>query len=257
VNIHPTAIIDPDAHLGEGTRVGPYSIIEAGVRLGKNCDIQSHVVLRGDTQIGDDVKIFPFAVVGSEPQHLHYKGEPTRVIVGNRVTIRESVTIHRGTKVGTGVTQVGDETLLMAYTHVAHDCSVGANVIIANSVQLAGHVEIGESVVIGGQSEIAQFCRVGKYCYVGGGSTLRKDLPPFLVGKGNEFEVQGINVVGMTRHGFSSDTVHKLKTLYKIFYLQQLTVNQALEKITIEIPDCEEARWFCQFIKSSKAGIIR
>jgi UDP-N-acetylglucosamine acyltransferase len=257
VSIHPTAIIDSDARIGEGTHVGPYCIIEAGVRLGKNCTVQSHVVLRGDTEIGDEVKIFPFAVVGSEPQHLHYKGEPTKVVVEKRVVIRESVTIHRGTKGGTGITRVGENTLLMAYTHVAHDCTVGNNVIIANSVQLAGHVEIGDSVVIGGQSEIAQFCRIGKYCYVGGGSTLRKDLPPFLVGKGNEFEVQGINVVGMTRQGFSAEIVGKLKTLYKIFYMQKLTVNQALEKITIELPDCEEARSFCQFVKSSKAGIIR
>lgn len=255
--IHSTAIVDPKAKIGAGTRIGPFSIIGPQVVLGENCEVQEHVVLRGNTTVGNDVKIFPFCVVGGEPQHLGYKGEPTAVMIGNRVTLREGTTVHRGTTFGTGTTIIQDDVYLMAYNHVAHDCVIGRNAIICNSVQLAGHVEIEDGVVIGGQSEIAQFCRVGRYCYVGGGSTLRKDLPPFLLGKGNDFQVQGINVVGLEKAGFSPPTIQRLKKLFKIFYVQKQTVSQAIEKVMLEVGDTDEAKIFLDFIRTSKAGFIR
>lgn len=255
--IHSTAVIDPGAKIGDGTSIGAYSVIGENVVLGRGCKIQEHVVIKGLTTIGDEAQIFPGAIVGSDPQHLQYKGEPTTLVIGNKVTLRECVTVHRGTTVGTGVTTIGDNAYLMAYTHVAHDCVVGKNVIIANDVQLAGHVEIGDFTIIGGQSAVAQFCRIGRNCYVGGGSILRKDLPPFLVGKGNDFQVQGINLVGLSRHGFSSPALQGLKALFKIFYLQQLTVNQAIEKINVELGSSEEINTFIDFIKKSKVGFIR
>lgn len=256
-HIHPTAIVDPAAKLGKGTHVGPYSIIGADVVIGDNTDIQEHVVIRGRTSIGNEVKVFPFCVLGGEPQHLGYKGEPTTVEIHDRVVLRESCTVHRGTTVGTGKTIIHDDAYIMAYTHVAHDCEVGQKSIICNSVQLAGHVTIENHVIIGGASEIAQFCRVGRYCYVGGGSTIRKDLPPFLVGKGNDFQVQGINIVGLERNGFSPQTIARLRKLYKIFYIQKNTVSQAIEKATTEIGNTDEVGLFLSFIQNSTAGFIR
>lgn len=255
--IHSTAIVHPNAKLGKGTRVGPYSIIGADVVTGENCDIQEHVVIRGRVRLGNECKVFPFSVVGGEPQHLGYKNEPTEVVIGDRVVLRESVTVHRGTVAGGGITRIGNNCLIMAYTHVGHDCIVGNKVIIVNSVQLAGHVVVEDFVTLGGQSEVVQFCRIGKYCYIAGGSTIRKDIPPFLTGKGNEFQVQGINKVGMERAGLSSERISRIKQMFKIFYLQNLTVSQAMEKIASELPNNEDADAFLRFIKSSKAGIHR
>jgi UDP-N-acetylglucosamine acyltransferase len=256
-SIHPTAIIHPKAQIGAGTQVGAFSIIGENVILGDHCEIHEHVVIKGNTRVGKSAKIFPFAVIGMEPQHLKYNGAPTTVEIGDNVIIREAVTIHRGTEFGGGKTVVADGSFLMAYTHVAHDCYVGKSAIVCNAVQLAGHVVLEDYVTIGGASEVAQFCRVGRYCYVGGGSTLRKDLPPFLVGKDNEFKVQGINVVGLERHGFSPSTIQRLKALYKIFYLQNLTVNQAIEKVLAEVGHGDEVTLFIDFIKTSKVGFIR
>jgi len=254
---HPTAIVHPDAIIGEGTRIGAFSVIDAKVVIGKNCEIQDHVVIRDYVSLGDEVKIFPFAVIGSAPQHFKYKGEPTTVAIGNRTTLRESVTVHRGTTVGIGKTVVGEDCFIMAYCHVAHDCVVGNHVVIANSTQLAGHVEIGDFAIIGGLSAVTQFCRVGPHCFIGGSSIIRKDLPPFLSGKGNEFEVQGVNAVGLSRRGYDSDAVHRIKKMFKIFYLQGLTVSQAIEKVLTEVADAPERAQFLGFVESSKTGITR
>ncbi len=257
VQIHPTAIVHENAQLGEGTEIGPYSIIGGQTITGKNCTIQEHVVLRGITQLGESVAVFPFVTIGADPQHLLYKGEPTRVVIGDRVVLREGVTVHRGTAMGGGVTTVKDDAYLMAYSHVAHDCVVGKNVIITNAVLLAGHVLVDDHAVVGGMSAIAQHCRVGKYCYIGGGSILRKDLAPFLTGKGNDFEIQGVNVVGLNRRGFSSEAIAQIKKLYKIFYLKNLTVTKALAEAEREFDCSDEVKVFLDFIHGSKLGLIR
>lgn len=255
--IHPTALVHPDATLGEGTRVGAFAIIEPKVVVGKNCVIQDHVILRDYSTLGDEVNVHPFSVIGGEPQHLRYKGEPTTVVVGNRVTMREGVTIHRGTSFGNQTTVVQDGVFLMASTHVAHDCVVGENSILANLVHLAGHVTIGKSVVIGGQSAVTQFCSVGDYCFIGGGSLVRKDMPPFLSGKGNDFRVQGVNLVGLERQGFTADAIGRLRKLFKIVYLQKLPIAQSIEKVGTELGSSPEVDAFLAFLKQSKMGIAR
>jgi UDP-N-acetylglucosamine acyltransferase len=211
----------------------------------------------GNTVIGENVKVFPFAVIGQEPQHFKYKNEPTLTEVGNHCTIREFVTIHRGTELGGGITKIGESTYLMAYSHVAHDCLIGSHVIICNTAQIAGHVVIEDHATIGGLVGVVQFCRVGKFAYVGGSSTIRKDLPPFLVGKGHEFEIQGVNVVGLSRKGFNSDTIKDLKKVYKLFYLQGHVASVAIEKAALEFPENSEVRHFIDFVKNSKVGVIR
>jgi UDP-N-acetylglucosamine acyltransferase len=255
--IHPTAVVHPEAKLGRGTRVGPYSIVGSETVTGENCEIQEHVVIRGRVTLGNECRVFPFAMLGGEPQHLGYKNEPTEVIVGDRVVFREHVTVHRGTVVGGGKTRIGNDNFIMAYTHVGHDCHIGNRVIIVNSVQLAGHVVVEDFVTIGGQSEVVQHCRIGKFCYLAGGSTIRKDVPPFLTGKGNEFQIQGINKVGMERAGISAERIANIKQIFKIFFMQNLTVSQAVEKISSEIVGSEDAEAFLNFVKSSKTGFHR
>ena len=255
--VHATAIVHSKATLGQNIKIGPFSTVGEHVILGDNCEIGSHVVLEGRTELKSEVKVFPFCVIGAVPQHLKYAGEPTKVTIGNRVILRESVTVHRGTEFGNKETVIGDESYIMAYTHVAHDCIIGKNVIIANATQLAGHVIIEDHVFIGGMSAVTQFCRVGRFCYVGGVSTLRKDLPPFLLGKGNDFEVQGVNQIGLTRQGFSPETILSIKRMFKIFYLQNLTTNEAEDKILTEIGETDEVKVFLDFIHSTHSGITR
>lgn len=255
--IHPSAIVHPDARLGPGCTVGPFAVIEQGTELGAGCEIQPHAIIHRFSKLGERVRVFPFAVVGAEPQHLQFEGEESTVRVGSDTVIRESVTIHRGTKVGTGETVVGAGCFLMAYVHVAHDCIVGDGVIMANGVQMAGHSEIQDNAVIGGLSGITQFSRVGRYCYVGSGSQIRKDLPPFMTGKGVDFSVQSVNAVGMARKGFTPEQVRSVKSLYKIFYRKKLTVSRALEQISTDLPLGPEVELFVDFVKSSKVGVIR
>lgn len=257
MSIHPTAQVHPGAVIGADVTIGPFSIVDEEVRIGDGCAIAEHVVIRKHTTLGARVRVFPFAVVGEEPQHMKFKGETTYVTVGDDTVIRESVTIHRGTAEGSGRTIVGKNCLIMAYCHVAHDCVVGDHVIMANAVQLAGHAVLEDYVFLGGISAVTQFCRVGRHSYVGGCSILRKDLAPFLVGKGNEFEVQGINAVGLTRRGYSAEAVSRLRSLYRIFFRQHLTVSQAIERVSVELGDAEEVRLFVDFVKGSKRGIIR
>jgi len=257
IDIHPSATVHPEAKIGDGTKIGAYSIVSAGVSIGKNCVIQENVLLRDTTTLGDGVQIFPFCIVGEIPQHLGYKDEPTYTIIEDGVILREFVTVHRGTKFGSGITKVEKNAYLMAYCHVGHDTRVGAGCILANNIQMAGHVDIGEGVQIGGSSAIAQHCRVGKFSFLGGCSAVRKDVPPYVSGKGGELEIQGINTVGLKRRGFGDDAIRRIKDIYKIFYMQKLTVSQAIEKTLAEVEASEERDTFLEFVKSSKQGINR
>jgi UDP-N-acetylglucosamine acyltransferase len=255
--IHPTAEIHSKAQIGKGCRIGAFCSIEENTQIGDGCLIERNVAIRRGTTIGNEVKIHPFVVLGDEPQHLRYRGEPTELAVGDRVVIREFSTLHRGTVFGRNKTEIGNDCYLMAYSHIAHDCIVGNEVILANGVQLAGHVEIGDHVIIGGLTGVSQFCRVGSHAFIGGSSMLRKDLPPFLAGKGNDFKVQCINQVGLEKRGFSHEAISQLRKLFHVFYLQNLTLSKAIEKTITELEKTPEIKSFIDFLRNSKMGIIR
>jgi len=255
--IHPSAVVDPGASLGADCSIGPFSVVEAGVTLGRGCRIHGHVTLYSGTRLGDQCEVFPGAVLGGAPQHLRYAGEPTQLEIGNRVTIRESVTLHRGTAFGRRTTSVGDDSLLMAYVHVGHDCVVGSNVTIANATQLAGHVEVHDYATLGGLSAVPQFLRVGRHVFMGGCSIARKDIPPFISGKGNEFRAQGINKIGLARRGVPDADIADLRRLFKIIYLRNLPLVRAIEISSADLGKSELVREFLSFIRDSKSGIVR
>jgi UDP-N-acetylglucosamine acyltransferase len=254
--IHPTALVDEGASIGGDCYIGPYCVVGGSVRLGEKVRLDSHVVVDGETTIGDETHVFPFVSIGLPPQDLKYAGEPTSVEIGERNNIREFVTIHRGTDGGGGLTRIGDDCLLMAQAHVAHDCSVGNNVIMANAATLAGHVEIADRANIGAYSGVHQFCRVGLEAFVGGYSVVVKDAPPFAIIQGNHAKCYGLNKVGLKRRGYSKDTIEKLHRAYHMFLSAKLNTSQALEKMK-EIKDCSEVDLLIEFIETSKRGVVK
>ena len=255
--IHPTAIVNGDAKLGSDCHVGAYSIIGSEVVLGDGVKIESHVVIDGKTIIGDETRIFPFVSIGLAPQDLKYKGEPTAVEIGKRNHIREFVTIHRGTEGGGGLTKIGDDNLLMAQAHVAHDCRIGNEVIMANAATLAGHVEIADRSNIGAYSGVHQFCRVGREAFVGGYSVVVKDALPFAISQGNHAKCYGLNRVGLKRRGYSAETIKKLHHAYHLLLAAKLNTTQAIERIQEEIKDCPEVDLLVEFIETSQRGVIK
>ncbi len=255
--VHPTAIISNQAEIGEDCHIGAYSIVGDKVVLGKGVRLDSHVVVDGNTRIGDETRIFPFVSVGKSPQDLKYGGEETAVEIGQRNQIREFVTIHRGTAGGGGLTKIGDDNLLMAQAHVAHDCQLGNEIIMANAATLAGHVEIADKANVGAYSGIHQFCRVGREAFIGGYSVVVKDAMPFAVIQGNHAKCYGLNKVGMKRRGYSKDTIKKLKHAFHLLLSAKLNTTQALERIRTEISDCQEVDLLVGFIESSERGVVK
>jgi UDP-N-acetylglucosamine acyltransferase len=257
MNIHPTAIVSPKAIIGDDCIIGPFCIIDENVRLGARVILDSHVHISGDTEIGDDTHIFPFVSIGHAPQDLKYSGEATKVKIGKRNQIREFVTIHRGTAGGGGLTQIGDDNLLMAQAHVAHDCVIGNGVIMANAATLAGHVVISDRANIGAYSGVHQFCRVGLEAFIGGYSVVVKDAMPFAIIQGNHARCYGLNYVGMRRRGYPSETIRKLGHAFHLLLNAKLNTTQALEKIKEEISDCPEVDELVKFIETSKRGVVK
>ncbi len=255
VEIHPTAIVSDKAKLGVNVKVGPFSIIEDNVEIGDNTEISSNVKIKDFTTIGNNCKIFEGAIIGNIPQHLGFEGEESFVKIGNNVVIREYVTIHRGTKFDDGITSIDDNTYLMAYVHIAHDCKVGKNTILANNVTLAGHVRIGNNVFIGGLTPIHQFCRIGDYAMVGGASAVDKDIPPFTRASKNHAKLYGLNLVGLKRHGFDRETIKVLKEAYKIIFLKSATLEEGIKEALTTLPHIPELIQLVDFIKTSKRGI--
>ncbi len=255
--IHPTAIIDPSARLGEGVTIGAYSIIGADVEIGDNCWIGPHVVVNGPTRIGKENRIFQFSSIGEAPQDKKYAGEPTRLEIGERNLIRESVTINRGTVGGGGVTTVGDDNLLMAYIHIAHDCHVGSRTIFSNNASLAGHVTIGDQVILSGFTLVHQFCSIGAHAFTGMGSAIAKDVPPYLMVSGNPAHPHGINKEGLKRRGFSPDSITALKRAYKVLYRSGLSLGEATDELRKMAADTPEVRPFVEFIANSERSILR
>lgn len=256
-SIHETAIVHADAKIGDGCYIGPFSTVGGQVVLGSNVRLESHVVVDGDTQIGDDTLVFPFASIGLAPQDLKYGGEPTRTEIGKRNHIREFVTIHRGTAGGGGVTRIGDGNLFMAQAHVAHDCQLGNEIIMANAATLAGHVEIADRANVGAYSGVHQFCRIGIEAFVGGYSVVVKDAPPFATIQGNHARCFGLNRVGMKRRGYAKETIEKLHHAYHLLLSAKLNTTQAVTRIREEIKDCPEVDMLIDFIESSKRGIVK
>lgn len=256
--IHPTAIIDPQAELDREVQVGPYSIIGAGVQIGSGTWIGPQVVIKGPTRIGRDNKIYQFTSLGEDPQDKKYGGESnTRLEIGDRNVIREYCTMNRGTIQGGGVTRIGNDNWIMAYTHFAHDCQVGNYTIFANGASLAGHVRIDDYVTLGGFSLVHQFCVMGAYSFSGAGSVIFKDVPPFVTVWGNRAEAYGINKEGLKRHGFSSEAIRILHQAYKIIYKQGLTVEQAIVKLKPLVEQCPQVALLIFFLQQSTRGIVR
>jgi len=257
VEIHSTAIVHPKAKIAPGVKIGPYSLIGEHASIGKDTLIDSHVIVEGWTEIGERCRIFPFVSIGGPPQHMRYKGEPTRVVIGNDNVIREFVTIHRATAEGGGETILGHGNFIMAYSHIAHDCRVGNRVIMANASTLAGHIDVEDFAIVGGLVAVHQFVRVGCYAIIGGASGVPKDIPPYMCAAGNRAKLFGLNTVGLKRHGFPEATMSALKKAYRILFRSHLTLNKAMERVEAEVPDLSEIGHLLAFLKSSKRGICR
>jgi UDP-N-acetylglucosamine acyltransferase len=256
--IHPTAIVDPAARIPPSCRIGPYCTVAAGVEMGENCELVSHVVMGGPARWGHHNRIFPFAAVGIEPQDLKYKGEPTRLEIGDHNVIREYVTISRGTPGGGGLTRVGSHNLIMAYTHIAHDCVIGDHVILANAATLGGHITVEDWAVVGALCPVHQFVRIGAHSYIGGGTTITQDVLPFsLTSAERDTHAFGLNKVGLERRGFSRERIRKIHHAYKVLLASKLNTSQALAKLKAERDRSEDVEMLIRFVEASERGIIK
>ena len=255
--IHPQAIVDPGAKIGKDVHIGAFSIIGPGVEVGDGTWIGPHVVIEGPTRIGRNNKIYQFCSLGDAPQHLGYKGESTRLEIGERNIVREYCTFNRGTAGGGGVTRVGDDNFIMAYCHVAHDCHVGNRTIFANGTSLAGHVTVEDQVIFGGFSMIHQFCRVGAHVMTGISTVTFKDIPPYLLVAGNTAVPHGLNVRGLKRRGFSEEAIDALRQAYRILYKSDLRLNEAVARLELMTKTSPEVGHFVEFIRRSERGIVR
>ncbi len=255
--VHPTADIDPSAKIGKNLQIGAYSIVGAEVTLGDDCVLMPHSVVQGPSTLGAGNRIFPFACLGMEPQDLKYAGERTTLEIGDGNTFREGVTVHRGTAGGGGITRIGSGDLLMAGTHIAHDCQVGSNVIFANAATLAGHVTVEDGATIGAFSGVHQFCRIGRQAYIGGYSVITQDALPYVLTVGNRAKSYGINVIGLERKDFPAESIRDLKHAYRILFRSHLALEEALARLQNEIPDGSEVRHLISFIRKSQRGVIR
>ncbi len=255
--IHPTAIIAPEAQIGENVTIGPFAIVKSDVVIGANTTIGPHATIDQYVTIGEDCQIFQYASIGGAPQDLKFHGEKTYLTIGAGSIIREFVTINRGTGFGGGITEVGAENYLMAYTHIAHDCKTGRQVILANNSTLAGHVVIDDYATVGGLVAIHQFVNIGKHAYIGGKSAVVKDIPPYVIAAGDRATLHGLNNVGLKRHNFTTETLSQLKKAYRIFFRIGLTVPQAVERVKAEVEQIPEVVNFMKFIQESSRGVTR
>ncbi|MCL2346316.1 MAG: acyl-ACP--UDP-N-acetylglucosamine O-acyltransferase [Desulfobulbus sp.] len=255
--IHPTAIVDPAARIAANVEIGPYSIIGPHVEIGENTVIGPHVVINGHTRIGRDNRIFQFSSLGEVPQDKKYGGEPTRLEIGDRNTIREFCTFSLGTVQDAGVTRLGDDNWIMAYVHIAHDCQVGNKTIFANNAQLAGHVVVEDWAIFGGYTGVHQFCRIGAHVMTAAGSIVVQDVPPYLMAAGNTAQPYGINVEGLKRRGFTADSLTALKRAYRTLYKSGLLLEEAKQKLAEEARTQPDVQLLVDFFEVSKRGIIR
>ncbi|MCP4680878.1 MAG: acyl-ACP--UDP-N-acetylglucosamine O-acyltransferase [Desulfobacterales bacterium] len=257
MDIHPSALVSPKAELGEGVKIGPFSIIGDNVSIGSDTDIGSHVVIEGNTQIGKGNKIYPFVTIGTPPQDTGYKSEDTRVIIGDKNIIREYATVHRATTKEKWETVIGNNSFLMAYSHVAHDCRLGNNVILANAATLGGHISIGDHAYVGGLVAVHQSVRIGDYAYAGGFSGIDKDVPPFILAGGPRARLYGINHMGLKRLGFSKEIIGDLKKAYRIIWRDSKVLSDGVETARKTLKSSPELEMLLNFLVKSKRGITR
>ena len=258
MSVHPTAIVDPNSRIAATAEIGPYCIIGPEVEIGHGTRLIGHVYVEGPTYVGAENIFYPYSTVGVASQDLKYKGERAETRIGSRNKIREFVTIHRGTEGGGKVTAVGDDNLLMAYVHLAHDARVGDHVVLANGVTLGGHVTVGDWTVVGAFTGVHQFCRVGRNAIIGGYSVVTQDVLPFSnTVSERATKVFGANRVGLERRGFESDTIEKLQTAFRLLTRAGLNTSQAIERVRVELPGCPEVEELLQFIQDSERGVIK
>ena len=258
MNAHPTAIIDPHAKIADAVTIGAYTIIGANVELGAGTEVMAHVVIEGHTRVGENNRIFPYASIGLAPQDLKYGGEPTRVEIGDGNSIREFITIHRGTTEGVGVTRIGSHNLLMAYVHIAHDCQIGSHIIMANGASLAGHVEIQDHSTVGAFTMIHQFCRIGAYSFLGSATLVNQDILPYSkTSAPRPVEVYGANRLGLERRGLAKDDLKELESAFRLLTRSKLNTTQALEAIAAKGFQSEHVKALVDFIKSSQRGVAK
>lgn len=255
--LHPSAIVDPAAHLGDDVEVGPYSIIGPNVRLGPGTVVGSHVVIEGHTTMGAGNRIFQFASIGADPQDKKFHGEKTELVIGDRNVIREFATLQPGTATGGGITRVGSGCLLMNYSHVAHDCILGDNITIANGSQLGGHVTIEDFVVVGALVGVHQFCKIGESALLGAGAMVSLDVAPFCNATGDRATLHGLNLLGLKRRGFDADTIGVIRRLYRIFFQSSLKTGEAIETARRELPAVPPVESFLRFVEKAERGLCR
>jgi len=255
--IHETALVDPEARLGEGVEVGAYAVIGPGVEIGANTRIAAHAVIQGPTRLGADNEVFPFASVGSAPQDKKYKGEPTRLEIGDRNVIRECVTLNRGTTKDEGVTRIGDDNLFMAYSHVAHDCRVGSHCVLANNATLGGHVHLGDWVIMAGFSAVHQFCKVGAHAFLANNAAVTRDVPPYIMAVGQPAAAHSVNAEGLKRRGFTPEQIRNLRNAFRLLYRSGLKLTDATAQLAAIAEEQPEVRALVEFLPLSTRSIVR
>jgi UDP-N-acetylglucosamine acyltransferase len=256
-SIHPTAVIAADAELGDGVEVGAYTVIGPGVVIGANTRIGPHALIQGPTRIGADNQIFQFASVGSAPQDKKYKGEPTRLEIGDRNVVRECVTLNRGTTKDQGVTVIGSDNLFMAYAHVAHDCLVGSNCVLANSATLGGHVHLGDWAIMGGFSGVHQFCKVGAHAFIANNAAVTRDVPPYVMAVGQPAAAHSVNAEGLKRRGFTPEQIRNLRSAFRLLYRSGLKLSDAAAQLAALAEEQPEVRAIVEFLPLSTRSIVR
>jgi UDP-N-acetylglucosamine acyltransferase len=258
MSFHPTAIVDPKANVPSSCQIGPYCVIGPEVELGEECRLISHVALAGPARIGAHNTVYPFSSVGLAPQDISYRGEPTRLEIGDHNTIREFVTINRGTVKGGGLTKIGSHNLIMAYTHIAHDCQIGNHIIMANAATLGGHVIVDDWATVGALCPVHQFVRIGTHSYIGGGTTVTRDVLPFSKTAAERgTRAYGLNAIGLERRGFTKERIHKIHHAYRVLLASKLNTSQALEKLRAEADRGEDVEMLIRFIEASERGVIK
>ena len=258
MTVHPTAILDPAAKIHPSCKIGPYCTVGPDAELGEDCELISHVAISGPSKIGARNRFFPFSSIGLAPQDLSYCGEPTRLEIGDHNCVREFVTINRGTAKGGGLTRIGNQTLIMAYAHVAHDCVIGDHVILANAATLGGHVTVEEWAVVGALCPVHQYVRIGAHSYIGGGTTITRDVLPFSkTAAARDTHAYGLNAIGLERRGFSKERIRKIHHAYKVLLASKLNTTQALEKLKSEQDRGDDVEMLIRFIEASERGVIK